>query len=583
MADKFQLKALITGVDRLSPMLAGVQKNAMALRKKLGKSGLGNISFGEIATGGAIAAPFIAGVKAAMEFESRMADVKKVVDYDSPAQFKQMGKDVLELSTRLPMAAEGIAQIVAAGGQAGIPRAELMGFASDAVKMGVAFDQTAEESGKMMATWRTAFRMGQADVVTLADKINYLGNTGPASTKQISAIVTQIGPLGEVAGMASGQIAAMGATLAGVGIAEEVASTGMKNFMLTLTSGAAATKKQQETFRALRLDSRAVAKGMQQDAQGTIMRVLTAVSQVEKSQQASVLTQLFGKESIGAIAPMLTNLELLRENFGKVGDATKYAGSMNKEYAARAETTENNLQLLKSRVTQLGITVGSVLLPPFNQFMDVVGPLIGKVVEFADAHPGLIKGIMGAVVAFGAMRMGILGVSLALKLMSLNPIMLAITGIALAAGLVVANWDVIGPFFSNLWERIKGYAQAGWELFKKVASFTPMGLIMQNWGPIVAFFQGLWDKVGPIVRALFSAPATAGQSTGAAYAQMINPGARQSPLGAAQAAQRQQVNGEINVRFSNPPPGTTVQTQSQQSGVKLSSDVGRRSLAGSGY
>ena len=336
MADKFQLKALITGVDRLSPMLAGVQKNAMALRKKLGKSGLGNISFGEIATGGAIAAPFIAGVKAAMEFESRMADVKKVVDFDSPAQFKQMGKDVLELSTRLPMAAEGIAQIVAAGGQAGIPRAELMGFASDAVKMGVAFDQTAEESGKMMATWRTAFRMGQADVVTLADKINYLGNTGPASTKQISAIVTQIGPLGEVAGMASGQIAAMGATLAGVGIAEEVASTGMKNFMLTLTSGAAATKKQQETFRALRLDSRAVAKGMQQDAQGTIMRVLTAVSQVEKSQQASVLTQLFGKESIGAIAPMLTNLELLRENFGKVGDATKYAGSMNKEYAARA-------------------------------------------------------------------------------------------------------------------------------------------------------------------------------------------------------------------------------------------------------
>ena len=53
--------------------------------------------------------------------------------------------------------------------------------------------------------------------------------------------------------------------------------------------------------------------------------------------------------------------------------------------------------------------------------------------------------------------------------------------------------------------------------------------------------------------------------------------------GTLQAAQRQQVNGEINVRFSNPPPGTTVQTQSLQSGVKLSSDVGRRSLAGSGY
>jgi hypothetical protein len=120
------------------------------------------------------------------------------------------------------MAAEGIASIYAAGGQSGIARGELKAFATDAIKMGVAFDQTADESGKMMATWRTSFKMGQDDVVALADKINYLGNTGPATTKQISGIVTKIGPLGEVAGMASGQIAAMGATLAGVGVAEEV-------------------------------------------------------------------------------------------------------------------------------------------------------------------------------------------------------------------------------------------------------------------------------------------------------------------------------------------------------------------------
>ncbi|SUI45945.1 transglycosylase [Salmonella enterica subsp. indica] len=54
-----------------------------------------------------------------------------------------------------------------------------MQFANDAVKMGVAFDTTAEESGQMMAQWRTAFKLTQEDVVVLADKINYLGNTGP--------------------------------------------------------------------------------------------------------------------------------------------------------------------------------------------------------------------------------------------------------------------------------------------------------------------------------------------------------------------------------------------------------------------
>ncbi len=91
-----------------------------------------------------------------------MADVRKVVDgLDTPEAFKAMTEQVRDLSTELPMSAEGIAEIVAAGGQAGIARDELMQFTDDAVKMGVAFDTTAEESGQMMAQWRTAFKLTQ--------------------------------------------------------------------------------------------------------------------------------------------------------------------------------------------------------------------------------------------------------------------------------------------------------------------------------------------------------------------------------------------------------------------------------------
>ena len=102
-----------------------------------------------------------------------MADVKKVVDFDTPEQFRQMSKDVLDLSTKIPMTAEGLAQIVAAGGQSGIAKDELIGFAESAAKMGVAFDITADQAGDMMAKWRTAFKMGQTDVIALADKINF--------------------------------------------------------------------------------------------------------------------------------------------------------------------------------------------------------------------------------------------------------------------------------------------------------------------------------------------------------------------------------------------------------------------------
>ncbi|EPB0882846.1 phage tail tape measure protein, partial [Yersinia enterocolitica] len=121
--------------------------------------------------GAAIGGAFIIPINQAMEFESSMADVRKVVDFDTPAQFKEMGEDILKLSTELPMAANGIAAIVAAGGQAGIARSDLKAFATDAIKMGIAFDQTAEESGQMMAQWRTAFKLTQNEVVTLADKV----------------------------------------------------------------------------------------------------------------------------------------------------------------------------------------------------------------------------------------------------------------------------------------------------------------------------------------------------------------------------------------------------------------------------
>ncbi|EBY5823574.1 phage tail tape measure protein, partial [Salmonella enterica subsp. enterica serovar Typhimurium] len=203
MADSFQLKAIITAVDQLSGPLKGMQRELKGFQKEMA-----GLAIGAAAAGTAVLGALALPVNAAIGFESKMADIRKVVDgLDDKKAFAQMSDDILTLSTQLPMAAEGIAEIVAAGGQAGIARGDLMQFANDAVKMGVAFDTTAEESGQMMAQWRTAFRLTQEDVVVLADKINYLGNTGPANAKKISDIVTRIGPLGGVAGVASGEIA----------------------------------------------------------------------------------------------------------------------------------------------------------------------------------------------------------------------------------------------------------------------------------------------------------------------------------------------------------------------------------------
>ncbi|AZL74522.1 phage tail tape measure protein [Pseudomonas oryziphila] len=629
MADKFQLKALITGVDKLSPTLAGIRKNVSSFQKGLEKTGLGKIGFRDLIAGGAIAAPFVAGISKAIEFESQMADVKKVVDFDTPEQFKQMGDDIGRMSERLPMAAGDIAKIVAAGGQSGIAKNELLGFAEAAVKMGVAFDQTADQSGEMMAKWRTSFKMGQDDVVALADKINYLGNTGPANTRQISGIVTRIGPLGEIAGLASGQIAALGATMAGVGVEEEVAATGIKNFMLAMTKGAAATKGQAEAFKALRLDSKAVAKSMQTDAQGTVLNILDRIKDVDKDKQAGLMTQLFGSESITAISPLLTNLDLLKSNLQKVADEKKYSGSMDKEYASRAATTANNLQLLRNTIDGVGRALGNALLPGLNEAVDSIRPLISYTAAMIEANPNLVRGLVGAGVAFTGIRAAIVAATVATKVMGLalaaSPIGLIAIGIAAAAGLIIANWETVGPFFSAMWELIKAYAVPAWEMFKEFAAWTPLGVIIKNWEPIAGFFKSLWGEVSgfiePIMklmgldeggegltakvqRAAYAQNQRNGEALGGGDGSMLaaNAGAQAlarqqgmtsamgvpsagallkapTPGSLVMAGNKAQVNGELNININGAPPGTRVeQPKTNQPGLMVKPNVGYRTM-----
>lgn len=576
----FELKALITGVDRLSPALSSMQKKIKGFQKGLKSSGLADFSVGDLIGGGAFAAPFIAGAKAAIDFESQMADVRKVVDFDTPKQFAEMGEDILKMSSRLPMAANDIAKLVAAGGQAGIAKEDLKTFAEDALKMGIAFDQTADQSGDMMAKWRTSFKMTQAQVVALADKINYLSNNGAANAQQISDIVTRIGPLGEVAGIASGQIAALGATMAGVGVEQEIAATGIKNFMLAITGG---SKQQQKAFAYLGFSSKQLASDMQRDAQGTIIKVLESISKLDKARQPKALDALFGKESIAAIAPLLKNLDLLKKNFNMVGDASQYTDSMQKEYESRAATTANQLQLLSNQATRTGITLGNALLPQINSSAKGLMPLIENTSNFIAKNPLLVRALLGAGAGFAALRLGALGASLAMRVMSTvasaSPIGLIVRGIALAAGMIIANWDVIGPFFKKMWDTIGPYFETGWSIMKKVFEWTAIGQVIKNWGPIVKWFEDMWAKLKPIIEwftdgssetinAMNAAQWGAG-GYGAYGAGVPSPG--YNPYQIKQVHQKPE--GEITVHFKDAPPGMRV-SESRSLGIDVNHDVG---------
>jgi len=355
------------------------------------------------ALGIASAAPLAVTASAAIRYETALAGVKKVVS-GTDKEIAQLSESMLALSTRVPMKADAIAEIVAAGAQSNIARQELVQFAEDAAKMGIAFDIEGGEAGKMMAAWRAAFGLNRAGVVQLADQINLLGNKAGAPATVISEIVTRIGPLGGVAGLASGQIAAMGATLASMGIESEIAATGIKNTMLALTKGTSATKSQEAAFKKLGLSAVKVSKDMQRDAAGTITDVMRRIGKVPKAQQAGMLTELFGSESVGAIAPLLTQLDRLSTNLKMAADRTQYAGSMQAEFDGQNATTAAGLDRLQNRVDRLKIRLGDQLLPVVERVGDKIGKLADRMTEFADRHPAVTKAVMvGAAVLSAAM------------------------------------------------------------------------------------------------------------------------------------------------------------------------------------
>lgn len=411
------------------------------------------------ATSAAITAITVDAAKKAIEFESTMADVAKVVDglRDQNGAFTksyyEMSDALLNMSKNIPMTADALGQIMASAGQAGIASEDLAKFTETAAKMGVAFDTTAEQAGEWMATWRTALNLSQTQVTALGDQLNYLGNTTSENVLKLSEVVTRVGALGQTAGLSAGEVAALAASMPGV--TAEISATGIKSMMIAMTAGASATSQQAAVLQQLGFTASDMANRMQTDAKGAIIDLLGAIKQLPAAEQTAALSQYFGKESVSSIAPLLKNLGYLQQQFAKVGDASAYSGSMEAEYAVRADTTANKLKLMQNKLAVLQVQIGNKILPYVNDALDELSanalpkaektlgfiiPKVAKLLGFMLEHSsaliniGLgITAVVGISKTFKAVSTAYKGATAAVKLLRAAQLKTKIATVALTA------------------------------------------------------------------------------------------------------------------------------------------------------
>lgn len=397
-------------------------------------------------------------ISKAIEFESSMADVAKVVNFTSETELKGMQSTILDMSTKIPMAADGIAAIIASAAQSGIAKDNLAEFAEQAAKMGVAFDLTGDQAGKMMADWKAGMGLTLQQTYELADAVNHLSNNMNATAPALGEVLQRAGSLGMVAGALQTEVAALGAAFLSAGASPEIAATSLKNFTSALTLGTAMTEKQALAFKSLGFDAEELAKRMQVDAKGAIIDVLKALSEVPKYAQGAMLTEMFGKESLGSIAPLLKNMGLLTQAFDLVSDKSKYAGSMQAEFEARSKTVANAVQLLQNKIHKLGIIIGTYLLPAVSFLIAVFGGLIDMFTWVAQSPLGQFFTEITGAVTFAALA--VTGFFLAVKAGSvilpfltngLTALKAAFLGLSLPIqGLIIAGGLLYAAYRANL-------------------------------------------------------------------------------------------------------------------------------------
>ncbi len=483
---------MISGpLDRVRRAMRSVEGGVATLGQRMGNLALAMAPVALAA--GVMLGAFGMAASKAMAFESAMADVAKVVNFETQSEFQAMNKTVMDMAGRIPMAADGIAAIIAAAGQSGVAKQDLAEFAEQAAKMGVAFDLTGDQAGKMMSDWRAGMNLTLPQVYSLADAVNHLSNNMNATAPALGEVIQRVGAVAMVCGLSETKVAALGAAFLSAGASPEVAATALKSFTTTLVKGTAMSKDQAAAFASIGLSATQLAKDMQTDAQGTIFKVLEAIAAKPKELQMSLLTTMFGQEALGSIAPLLQNMGNLSQAFELVGDKANYAGSMQAEFDTRSKTVANTLQLLSNKLTNLAISVGNAFLPSIGWAAEKLGAFVDMLRAAAETRAG--QWLLQLAGAMGTALVVLTALSASMWFFSALPAMLGKALLPLKTALlglgapIYAAIAVLGLLYAAYRTNFGGMADYLHECWNKI-TLTVKG--------VLSVFQTLKDGSGEI-------------------------------------------------------------------------------------
>lgn len=500
MANEFQLKALITGVDKLSPALKGIRKNIKSWQRDLKSAGEGAPAIGAglaAAVGGSLAA-FAQSENAATGLKVAMMDASGSVG----PEFKKMNDLAVGLGNKLPGTTADFQDMMTMLQRQGLSAETVLGGVGEAtaylaVQLGKAPAAAAEFAAKMQDATGTASK----DMMSLFDTIQKAFYMGVDDTNMLSFFskTSSVLKMIDKDGLkASQSLAPLAIMMDQMGMAGESSGNAIRK---VLQAGFDSKK----INAANRLMSRKGIKLDFTDGKGEFGGLDNLFSQLHKlqsltsQQRTTIIKQIFGDDA-ETLQVVNALIDKGRSGYDEIQQKMARQASLQQRVGAQLGTLKNLWDAMTGTAVNGLAAIGGAFQGEAKDTVTWLGDLAEKFSEFAAANPEVIRGVVGIAAGFAALKLALYagGVAMAFfgNAMTATPIGLILRGVAMAAGLIIANWDTIGPWFAKVWQSITVVASAAWDSLKQLFfNFHPLGIVIQNWGPISSWFGDLWSSV----------------------------------------------------------------------------------------
>lgn len=375
-------------------------KSAQELGGKFKNIGESISGFGSTLTRG-VTAPIVAGagiaLKAAIDYESAFAGVKKTVD-GTPQQFEKLSASIRNMAKEMPASATEIAAVAEAAGQLGVPIGSIEGFTKTMINLGVSTNLSAEEAATSIAKIGNIMQVSGDDLDSWSAKFGAtvvgLGNNFATTESDIVSMANRLAASGKIAGLTMPEILGLATAMSSVGIEAEAGGTAMTQ---TLTG---ISKAVSEGGEQLRIYADTAGVTAEQFAEKWRTKPAEALQDFIKglgkaSESGKDTNQILEKLGLTGIrqSNMLKSLGLAAETMGKAMNVAnsewEKGTALTDEASKRYETMQSKLQMIKNQLVDIAIEFGGPLLDALKSGLEATKPFIGTLADLAKQFSSL--------------------------------------------------------------------------------------------------------------------------------------------------------------------------------------------------